>query len=325
MKRIKLGCSDLQVSTLCLGTMNFGWKEPESSSIERMEQYVAAGGNFIDTANVYSQREAPGKDFYGKDFAQYRDGTSERLIGKWVKEKGNRQDLVIATKVGFAYPGIQIGTSPSQIKEECEKSLKRLQTDYIDLLYLHMDDRQTPLEDSLGTLAALVQEGKVRHIGVSNFATWRLAKAVEIAKKEGFAPICCVQQRHSYLRPQIGWDFGRQVAANEELFDFLQHNEIAALAYSPLLKGYYNNREKGLPAPYQWLDSEARMQVLEEIKEETGATGAQIVYRWMLNSTPMVIPIVAASTSTQFDEAIDALSLNLTKDQMDRLNNATAK
>lgn len=323
MNKVILGNSDLLVSELCLGTMNYGWKEPEKSSIERMEQFVEAGGNFIDTANVYSRREQLGKDFYGKDFGEYIDGTSERLIGRWVKEKGNRDKLVIATKVGFAYPGIQIGTSARQIKEECEKSLRRLQTDYIDLMYLHMDDRTTPLEESLGALSALVKEGKVRYAGASNFAAWRLAQAYEVAKENGFAPFCCVQQKHSYLRPRPGSNFGRQVAANDELFDFVRHHNMTVLAYSPLLKGYYNDSDKSLPEQYRGPDSDARMAVLKQIQEETGATGAQIVYYWMLHSSPSVMPIVAASTAQQFQEAVNTLSLSLSEDQMSRLNNAT--
>lgn len=322
MNRKILGTSNLQVSELCLGTMNFGWKEPVESSLERLEQFTEAGGNFIDTANVYSRREQPGKDFYGKDFSEYVDGTSERLIGQWVKEKGNREDLVIATKVGFAYPGIQIGTSAKQIKTECEKSLKRLQTDYIDLLYLHMDDRSIPLEESLGALADLVQEGKVRYVGASNFTAWRLAQACEVSKRNGFPQFCCIQQRHTYLRPRQGADFGRQVAANKELFDFAQNSSMALLAYSPLLKGYYNDRTKALMEQYQGPDAEARMAALEQVAKETGATGTQIVYSWMLRSDPSVMPIVAASTSAQFQEALDALDLKLSEDQMDRLNSA---
>ena len=322
MKKRKLGYSDLYVSELCLGTMNFGWKEPEASSIERLEQFVAAGGDFIDTANVYSRREQPGKDFYGKDFSEYIDGTSERLIGKWVREKGNRQDLVIATKVGFPYPGIEMGTSAKQIRQECERSLKRLQTDYIDLMYLHTDDRSVPLEESLGTLTELVKQGKVRQIGVSNFTTWRLAQACEVAKKDGLVMPCCVQQKHSYLRPKVGSDLGRQVAANDELFDFLRSNDITLLAYSPLLKGYYGNKSKWLPVQYEGPDAVARMSVLEQISEETGATCTQIVYYWLLHTQPSAIPMVAASTTEQFREAQCVLSMTLSQEQMTRLDAA---
>ncbi len=322
MNKKLLGTSGLFVSELCLGTMNFGWKEPLEASIERMEQFVEAGGNFIDTANVYSRREQPGKDFYGKDFDEYVDGTSERLIGQWVKEKGNRSDLIIATKVGFAYPGIQIGTSAKQIKTECEKSLKRLQTDYIDLLYLHMDDRSTPLEESLGALTELVREGKVRCVGASNFTAWRLAQALEVSKRNSFAEFCCVQQRHTYLRARANADFGRQVAANKELFDFAKNSSMTILAYSPLLKGYYNDKSKALMEQYQGPDSEARMAALEQVAEEIGATNTQIVYSWMLHSDPSVMPIVASSTSEQFCEALGALSIKLSKKQLDMLNNA---
>ena len=132
MEKITLGNSELNVSKMSLGTMYFGWKTPDEEGLLRMNKYAEAGGNFIDTANVYSRRLAPDKDFYGKDFKEYREGVSERLIGKWLKGK-RREDFVIASKVGFRYPGIELGTSPKQIREECEKSLIRLGTDYIDL------------------------------------------------------------------------------------------------------------------------------------------------------------------------------------------------
>ena len=128
-----LGQSGISVSKIALGTMYFGWKDSRVSSVERLNQYAEAGGNFIDTANVYTRRAAEGLDLYGRDFDKFEDGASERLIGAWIKEKKNREKIVLATKVGFAYPGIEIGTSKRQIKEECEKSLKRLGTDYIDL------------------------------------------------------------------------------------------------------------------------------------------------------------------------------------------------
>lgn len=322
MKKKILGTSGLTVSEICLGTMNFGWKEPQESSIERLEQFVDAGGNFIDTANVYSRREAEGMDFYGKDFDKYVDGTSERLIGNWVKDKGNRHDLVIATKVGFPYPGIQPGTSAQQIKTECEKSLKRLQTDYIDLMYLHMDDRNTPFEESLSALTELVKEGKVRYIGASNFTAWRLAKALEVADRYGFAKPCCVQQKHSYLRPKAGSSFGKQVAVNDEMLELVKDCGIALLAYSPLLKGYYGNPSKALPEQYEGPDSDERMSVLHTVANELNATNTQIVYSWLINSSPSVIPIVAASNKDQFCEALDSLKLKITPEQMNKLNAA---
>ena len=322
MERCILGNSDLSVSELCLGTMNFGWKEPQENSKARLDEFVRAGGNFIDTANVYSRREAPGKDFYGKDFGEYTDGTSERLIGDWVRYRGCRKDVVIATKVGFAYPGIEIGTSAVQIKVECEKSLSRLQSDYIDLLYLHMDDRKTPFEESPYAMTELVKEGKVRYIGASNFATWRLAKAEEIAKRYGFETFCCVQQKYSYLRPKHGSDFGRQVIAGDGLFDYAASSGITVLAYSPLLKGYYGDRRKSLPIQYEGPDSAARLRCLDEVAEEVGATPVQIVYSWLMHHRERIIPVVAASASGQLEQAFEATRLSLSDKQIERLNNA---
>ena len=320
--KIRLGDSELFVSILCLGGMNFGWKEPREASLDTLNRYAEAGGNFIDTANVYTRREAPGFDLYGKDIDKFEDGISERLIGDWLKEGKRREDFVIASKVGFAYPGIEIGTSKAQIKAECEKSLLRLKTDYIDLYYLHMDDRKTPFEESLGALTNLVKEGKIRYIGLSNFTAERLSEACEIAECCGFEKILCLQNKFSYLRPRPDADFMRQAVADDKVFRVCEKNRIQPIAYSPLLKGYYGNRTKVLDEKYVWQDSDNRLKVLDEVAKEIGATASQVVYAWLLSHRPKVLPIVATSKKEQLDETIASLKLNLTPEQIKRLNEA---
>lgn len=322
MKRRILGSSQLSVSELCLGTMNFGWKEPEGVSIRSLEQFVDAGGNFIDTANVYSKRIQEGMDFYGKDFDKYIERTSERLIGEWMKQRGNRHELVVATKVGFAYPGIEMGTTAKQIKSECEKSLLALKTDYIDLLYLHMDDRNTPMEESLLALSELVNEGKVRYIGASNFYAWRIAQALEVSKNNGLEKFCCIQQKYSYLRPKQRTDLGRQAVANDEIMDLIKNENLTLLAYSPLLKGYYADESKILPDSYISAETSERMKMLKTVMRESGATAVQIIYKWLLQSFPSIVPVVATSTPEQFNEVLGALEIELTDTQMEMLNNA---
>ena len=321
IKRTRLGKSELFVSELCLGSMNFGWKEPRENSIERLNQYSDAGGNFIDTANVYTRREAEGLDLYGKDFDKFEDGISERLIGAWLKDR-RREDYIIASKVGFAYPGIEIGTSPSQIREECEKSLKRLGTDYIDLYYLHMDDKTTPLEESLGELTRLVSEGKIRYIGLSNFTADRLREAWSVTEKCGFEKFICVQNKFSYLRPRPMADFLRQAVADEGVFDFAKETEVEVIAYSPLLKGYYGNRAKNLDAKYSWKDSDERIRVLDEVARDVDMTPSQLVYLWLLSHSPRALPIVAASKREQLEEAIHSLDFKLSAEDVKRLNEA---
>ena len=320
MEKIILGNSELNVSKMSLGTMYFGWKTPDEEGMLRMTEYAEAGGNFIDTANVYSRRLAPDKDFYGKDFKEYREGVSEKLIGRWLKEKGSRHDFVIASKVGFRYPGIELGTSPKQIREECEKSLLRLGTDYIDLYYLHMDDENTTLEDSLYTLTELKKEGKIRYVGLSNFKTERIIEADEICKKEGFEMPICVQQRYTYLKPRLDADFGRQASADEKLFDYAKKTGLSLIAYSPLLSGYYVDRTKKIPEQYLREDVDERISKLHSAAKKLAVTPTQLVYAWLLNHSPQILPIVAASNTEQFKEALKAFETKLSKDVMNELN-----
>ena len=321
INKVFLGKSELLVSEICLGSMNFGWKEAPETSLERLNQYADAGGNFIDTANVYTRREAEGLDLYGKDVDKFEDGTSERLIGKWLSER-RREDFIIASKVGFSYPGIKAGTGASQIKEECEKSLKRLGTDYLDLYYLHWDDRSVPLEESFGALASLVNEGKVRYIGASNFTAEKLRAAEKVSSEFGFARFVCVQNKYSYLRPRPDADFGKQVAADDELFKYASESGIGVLAYSPLIKGYYANRNKKLDERYSSPESDKRLKVLDEVSAELGKKPSQVVYAWLLASSPKVIPVAAASSFSQFEETLDSLSIKFTDEQKARLNGA---
>ena len=321
MKTRKIGKTDLNVSELCLGTMYFGWREPREQSVERLDQYTQAGGNFLDTANIYAAHLIH-PEYYTTDFARFEDGASERLIGEWMKEKGIRRQLIIASKMGFPYPGVEKGTSARQIKAECEKSLQRLQTDYLDLYYLHTDDRNTPLEEELEALTQLVREGKVRCIGASNWRAWRLAQAAEVSRINGFAEFCCIQQRHSYLRPKVCADFGGQTASNEDLFDFVRNNGMTLLAYSALLGGYYSNRGKKLMAQYAGEDNRLRLAALDAVSQETGASPVQLVYYWMMHSNPSVLPLAAASSKEQLDEALGSLSLQLTPEQFERLDRA---
>ena len=319
IKRRILGNSGISVSEIALGTMYFGWNEPTEASIERLNQYAEADGNFIDTANVYTRRVAEGLDLYGKDFDKFEDGASEKLIGAWMKEKKNREKIVLATKVGFAYPGIEIGTSKKQIKEECEKSLKRLGTDYIDLYYLHMDDKKTPFEESLSALTELVKEGKVRAVGASNFTAVRLREADEVAKKEGFVRFSCVQNKGTYLTPRIDFDYGRQAPLDEAVLSLSAELNITPIAYSPLAKGYYAKRDKEPAECYVSLENEEKIKKLDKISIELGVSPVQLAFAYLLRRTPGIIPIVASSTKEQFNEALDSLKISLSDEILSRL------
>ncbi|GGH65749.1 aldo/keto reductase [Paenibacillus silvae] len=319
MRQLTLGKSGPQVSALCLGCLNFGTKADKSLSYRLLDQYVEAGGNFLDTSNNYAFWNGAGVG-----------GQSETLLGEWMKEKNNRNSIFLATKVG-ANPTIPGGGFPAKeglskkaIHKAVDESLKRLQTDYIDLYYAHIDDMDVPLEETLEAFNQLVQSGKVRAIGCSNHYTWRLEEARSISQSHGFAPYQCIQQRYSYLRPRPGADFDVQISVSEEMLKYIEtHEEIALLAYSPLLSGAYSRQDRPIPVQYTGPDAEARIAVLQEISKETGATHNQVVLAWMLNNSPVTLPVIAASSTEQLQENLQALNVTLTQEQIKRLNEAT--
>ncbi|BFK65932.1 aldo/keto reductase [Dorea formicigenerans] len=309
MKYYELGSSKIAVSEMGLGCMSYGARIDQAESFERMDEYVEAGGNFFDTANIYGRHEK----------SNIQNG-SEEIIGKWLKKSGKRNNVIIASKVGFSYPGIDSGTSKKQIKEECEKSLKRLGVDYLDLYYLHKDDFDTPMEESLEAMQELLQEGKIRSIGASNFDAWRLEKANNICKQNHWVPFSCVQQRHTYLRPKQGSVFGEQRYVTLEMESFLKENNLILIAYSPLVGGAYMN-EKGVPRQYISEDNRVRMNVLKSISAESGISANQLVYYWLMNSRIQAIPLIAPSSHLQFQEAIGTLKIDAIA-YMERLNEA---
>jgi aryl-alcohol dehydrogenase-like predicted oxidoreductase len=313
MRTITLGNTDVIVSAFCLGAMYFGSRTGAEASCRILDHYVGAGGSFIDTANIYAHW-----------VSGYVGGESETLLGRWMRERKNRLRLFIATKVGFQLPGVERGLSAYQIEAECEKSLERLGTDAIDLYYSHVDDRNTPIEETLEAFDRLVRAGKVRFIGASNFLAWRLENARWVSQTNGWADYCCIQQRYSYLRPKPGASFDPQIAANEDLLDYCRARGITMLAYSPLLGGAYTRGDRAFPEQYLGPDSDARLLTLEAVAAEVGITPNQVVLAWMAQSDPPVIPLVAASTVEQMQENLGALEIELSGEQMERLNRAAA-
>jgi len=307
MKSMRLGKTGVEVSALCLGVMYFGNRIGKEMSYHLMDRYVDAGGRFFDTANIYS----------------FQGGESETVLGQWMRDRRNRSQLFIASKVGFAYPDVEFGLRANQIQTECDKSLQRLQTDVIDLYYAHVDDRDTPLEETMEAFERLIQAGKVRYIGASNFMAWRLEKARMVSRVNGWSEYCCIQQRYSYFRPKPGATFDPQVCVNGDLLDYVQSEGIGLLAYSPLLHGACTRANRDFPEEYRGPDTDARLATLCEVAQEMGGTANQILYAWMMQSDPPVIPLMAASTDEQIKENLGALEMNLSDAQMSRLNNAS--
>jgi aryl-alcohol dehydrogenase-like predicted oxidoreductase len=311
MRKLPLSNSGVEVSTLCLGAMFLGTRTDRATSYHILDMYLDAGGTFIDTANIYAHW-IPG----------FRGGESETLLGEWMQERGNRDRLFIASKVGFEYGDVQRDLKARRIEEECNLSLKRLGIETIDLYYAHVDDYNTPLEETMEAFNRLVAAGKVRLIGASNYLAWRLERAKWISETNGWAEFCCVQQRYTYLRPRPGATFGPQVSANDDLLSYSRRNTFTILAYAALLAGAYTREDRPMPEQYTGADNEARLGVLRAVASEMGATPNQVILAWMLHSQPPVIPLVAASSHEQMQENLGALGLSLSDEQMRRLDSA---
>jgi aryl-alcohol dehydrogenase-like predicted oxidoreductase len=313
MKAVPLGNSGASVSSICLGAMFFGSKTDRSTSHSLLDCYIDAGGSFIDTANIYAWW-VPG----------FGGGESETVLGEWMRQRKNRSRLFLASKVGFGYGSVKVGLTAALIKSECEKSLKRLGVETIDLYFAHVDDRTTPQEETLEALHRLVTEGKVRFLGASNFLAWRLSEAEGICRARSWPGYCCVQQRYTYLRPRPGTTFGAQIAANDDLLDYCQTRGMSLLAYSPLLGGVYSRSDRSIPDQYKGTDSEARMSRLKAVARDLGKTENQVVLAWLLQTRPAAIPLAAGSTVEQLREDLEAGEIGLTADQLAMLSSGGA-
>ena len=310
MKTKTIHNTELNVSMFYLGGQEWGSRDDKTISYNMLDQYVGGGGNFLDTANNYAVWRGEG-------------GESETMIGNWFADRGNRNDLILATKMGGSANDAPMSSAPEHIRRECERSLKRLQTDHIDLYYFHCDDRRVPLEDQLGTMNELVQEGKVRYIGASNFKAWRLAEAAAVSAANNISSFVCVQQRYTYLRPRVDADFGFQKSTNDDLLEYCKERDFQLVAYSPLLSGAYVRGDKPMRAQYLHADSDARMATLMEVAKEVDATPIQVIFAWMTGRG--VIVISGASKSEQMEESFAGFDLTLSDEILDRLDTAGAE
>jgi aryl-alcohol dehydrogenase-like predicted oxidoreductase len=235
--------------------------------------------------------------------------------------------LILATKVGFNTPDIGNGLSRKIIRQEIEGSLRHLGTDHVDLYYAHKDHRSDPLEETLAAFDELHRAGKVRMTGCSNWRAWRIEQARALSRAKGWIAFCCVQQRHTYLRPGPAARFDPQIPLDEEVRDYCAAHarEFLVLGYSSTLGGAYTARsDRVVPWQYRGPDTDARQRALAAVAADTGATPVQVVYAWMLQSTPLVLPLTSAGSKEQLDENLGALKLNLSNAHMARLDEAGA-
>ena len=311
MKKVELGNTGEMVSAFCLGAMYLGSRQNKDESFALLDQFTDSGGNFMDTANIYAWWEVG-----------FKGGESETMLGAWMQARKNRDQLFIASKVGFGYQDVPISLNAAIIEQECNKSLERLGIEIIDLYYSHNDDRSTPLEETLEAYQRLHKAGKIRNIGASYYLAWRLEEARWISETHDWPVYQCVQQRHSYVRKKHGTEFTPQVAVNDDLLDYCRNRKVTLLAYSALLSGAYTREDREFGEQYLGADTDFRVAALKAVSNEIGASPNQVILAWMLQGDPPVLPLIAASTSEQLQENIGALEINLTDEQMDRLNSA---
>ena len=336
MKTVELGRTGEHVSQLALGCMLMGTLTDEADSLQMLDRYREAGGTFLDTADCYAWWLRRGS----------HGGESETLLGHWLARGRNRDEVFLATK-GTALIGDLdgvwgdgdepdtalahrrfVGAGADTLRRSIDDSLRRLGTDHVDLYYVHVDDRATPLEETLEALAGIVRAGKARHIGWSNVRTWRLEGIRRLCAQHGWPAPVAVQQQHSYLRRRAG--LAHASIVDDEQMDYLRtHHDLTLVAYSPLLKGIYDDpsKRRGHHAmePYEGPDADARLAVLTQIAHETGRTPNQVVLAWLLaQSSPTIVPLTGPRTLAQYDAVLPALDATLSDDQMARLDAAGA-
>ena len=315
MDRRRLGRSDLQVSPLCLGGNVFGWTVDEATAFTLFDAFLEAGCNFIDTADVYSSW-VPGN----------KGGESEIIIGKWIRARSNRDKVVVATKVGSEMGPGRKGLSKGYIRSAVEESLRRLQTDYIDLYFSHWDDPDTAIEETLEAYGELIRAGKVRFIGASNFNAARLKAAIGISAKTGLPRYECLQP-HFNLIDREGYQ--------GELEKLCRGNEIGVVTYYALASGFLTGKyrsEKDIGQKARgtrvanYLDERgfAVLEALDEVAAQVRATPAQVALAWLMARPGITAPIASATTIDQLKELIAATRLKLDPASIERLDRAGA-
>ncbi|MFF4228600.1 aldo/keto reductase [Streptomyces sp. NPDC001820] len=307
-----LGPSDIAVSPLALGGNVFGWTADQAQSFAVLDAYTAAGGNFVDTADAYSSW-VPGNE----------GGESETVIGHWLAARGNRSDIVVATKAG-AHPQFK-GLSGTTVKAAAEASLKRLGTDYIDLYYTHFDDPSVPVEEIITALDQLVKAGKVRAIAASNLSAERLQASLDFSEREGLARYVALQPRYNLVSRET---------YEGELRDTAARAGLAAVPYSALASGFLSGKYRpGVTVDSaraagagKYLESRRGLSVLaalDKVAQARGAEVATVALAWLAAQPTVVAPIASARTVEQLPALTAVAELELTAEELDELTAAS--
>lgn len=315
MQYARLGRTGLEVSRLCLGTMTFGWSADQATAFSIMDAAVDGGINFFDTANIYS-RWIDGN----------RGGESETIIGNWLKNKP-RRSVIIATKVrGRMWDGPNgEGLSRAHIIHAVEDSLRRLQTDYIDLYQTHWFDDDTPMEETFAAFEALVQAGKVRYIGASNHPAWKLTKALWVSDANRYVRYESLQPHYSLLH---------RTEFESELLHLCRDQTLGVIPYSPLAGGFLTGKYRrdnpnpdttrsGSSSIQRLLTNEQAFVVIDEVErlaQSHNVTISQIALAWLLANETVTAPIIGARTVDQLLETLGAVEVRLYPSEIDELN-----
>ncbi|ARX84578.1 MULTISPECIES: aldo/keto reductase [Streptomyces] len=308
-----LGSSDLEVFPLALGGNVFGWTADETQSFAVLDAYTAAGGNFVDTADVYSAW-APGN----------KGGESETVLGRWLAARGNRSDVVIASKVG-AHPDYK-GLAANTVKSGVEESLRRLGTDYIDLYYTHYDDPSVPVEEFVTALDELVRSGKVRAIAASNISAERLQESLDFSDREGLVRYVALQPHYNLVSRDTYEGPLQEVASRSGL---------AAIPYYSLAAGFLTGKYRpgaevdsaragGAGAHLETERGQRVLAALDAIAEERGARHATVALAWLAAQPTVAAPLASARTVEQLPALLEVADLDLTEDEVARLTAASA-
>jgi aryl-alcohol dehydrogenase-like predicted oxidoreductase len=315
MEMRNLGRTEIRVAPLAFGGNVFGWTVDESSAFTLLDKFTEAGFNLIDTADVYS-RWVPG----------HQGGESETIIGRWLKHGGRRDAVVIATKVGMEMGPGKKGLSSKYIREAVEGSLRRLQTDYIDLYQSHEDDPATPMEETLATYADLVKEGKIRAIGASNFSAERLLQALETSARHGYP-------RYETLQPL--YNLYDRAEFESKLEPVCREHQLGVLCYYALASGFltgkYRSERDLAQSPrgqgvkkYMNARGMRILAALDQVAQRCQATPAQVALAWLIARPTVTAPIASATSLTQLQDLMAAVDLKLDQEAMALLDQASA-
>jgi aryl-alcohol dehydrogenase-like predicted oxidoreductase len=315
MQRVKLGKSDLQVPVICLGANVYGWTVSEADSFRQLDAALEAGLNFIDTADVYS-RWAPG----------HQGGESEAILGKWMATGNKRSNVMLATKVGMDMGDGKKGLKAAYIHQAVEDSLRRLQTDYIDLYQAHQDDEETPLEETLSAFDKLVRQGKVLHIGASNYSGARLAKALKTSKDNGLV---------SYISLQPHYNLVAREQFETDLLPVVQEHTLGVIPYYSLAAGFLTGKYRtkkdaegqargGTVGKYlnEW--GFHVVEVLDEVAREHHSTPARVALAWLMEQPGVTAPIASATSEKHLTDLIESARLKLDHASLEKLNTVSA-